>query len=543
MLRDDVPWDAVSPVKDIGAVGANEDEQPKPVEDDDGRSDLYQPSSREGEDAEPGIFELGEEQKRCCMKNLKRLVRDWDKGLLSADEVRQHNIPYRSWCGHCVRGKGRALQHQQNRASREEAGRARPRVSMDYFQLGKKSDDSALPLLAIIDEKSQRVFSVALSGKGVVHQYNTAIVVKLLKCLGLQDAVLKTDTERSLVALRSAAQLRLPGIGFEDAVKGESQTNGPIESAVRRLQAQARTLKSSLESRYGISIGPRHPILCWLVDYCGTLLSRFQRGADGFTPYERSTGKKWRIELPEFGECDWYQPLKGERDRSKLEAKFEPGIYLGIQEGTAMRWIGTAEGVVRTWTIKRKPEEEKWRADELSSFVGLPWQLRPRIDAQPDIDDAGEPPVIEKKKENYVPRGIYIRQDVELEAYGYTEGCDGCERARHGLSHKQHSRVCKERIMAEMSKSDEGKERVRRIKEREERYIVAVQESEERKKRSAEEQVECEKGKSAKSDDPGNVVDAVLGDVSGQVSEGAVRSEVWIQILVQLQVEVEMTLC
>ena len=242
---------------------------------------------------------------------------------------------------------------------------------MDCFQLGKKSDDSALPLLAIVDEKSQRVFSVALPGKGVV-QYNTAIVVKLLKCLGLQDAVLKTDTERSLVALRSAAQLRLPGIGFEDAVKGESQTNGPIESAVGRLQAQARTLKSSLESRYGISIGPRHPILCWLVDYCGTLLSRFQRGADGFTPYERSTGKKWRIELPEFGECVWYQPLKGERDRSKLEAKFEPGIYLGIQEGTAMRWIGTAEGVVRTWTIKRKPEEEKWRADELSSFVGLP---------------------------------------------------------------------------------------------------------------------------------------------------------------------------
>ncbi|CAJ1377485.1 unnamed protein product [Effrenium voratum] len=493
VLRDDVPWDAVSPVKDIGAVGANEDEQPKPVEDDDGRSDLYQPSSREGEDAEPGIFELGEEQGDLPEEMLHEEFEEVGERLgqrspikPTADEVRQHNIshiPYRSWCGHCVRGKGRALQHQQNRASREEAGRARPRVSMDYFQLGKKSDDSALPLLAIIDEKSQRVFSVALPGKGVVHQYNTAIVVKLLKCLGLQDAVLKTDTERSLVALRSAAQLRLPGIGFEDAVKG----------------------------------------------------------ADGFTPYERSTGKKWRIELPEFGECVWYQPLKGERDRSKLEAKFEPGIYLGIQEGTAMRWIGTAEGVVRTWTIKRKPEEEKWRADELSSFVGLPWQLRPRIDAQPDVrralpdvrleidlpevDDAGEPPMIEKKKKNYVPRGIYIRRDVELEAYGYTEGCDGCERARHGLSHKQHSRVCKERIMAEMSKSDEGKERVRRIKEREERYIVAVQESEERKKRSAEEQVECEKGKSAKSDDPGNVVDAVLGDVSGQVSEGAVRNE------------------
>ncbi|CAJ1440802.1 unnamed protein product, partial [Effrenium voratum] len=443
--------DGVYVQKLVVLVGANEDEQPKPVEDDDGRSDLYQPSSREGEDAEPGIFELGEEQGDLPEEMLHEEFEEVGERLgqrspikPTADEVRQHNIshiPYRSWCGHCVRGKGRALQHQQNRASREEAGRARPRVSMDYFQLGKKSDDSALPLLAIIDEKSQRVFSVALPGKGVVHQYNTAIVVKLLKCLGLQDAVLKTDTERSLVALRSAAQLRLPGIGFEDAVKG----------------------------------------------------------ADGFTPYERSTGKKWRIELPEFG------------------------IYLGIQEGTAMRWIGTAEGVVRTWTIKRKPEEEKWIDAQPDVRRALP-DVRLEIDL-PEVDDAGEPPMIEKKKKNYVPRGIYIRRDVELEAYGYTEGCDGCERARHGLSHKQHSRVCKERIMAEMSKSDEGKERVRRIKEREERYIVAVQESEERKKRSAEEQVECEKGKSAKSDDPGNVVDAVLGDVSGQVSEGAVRNE------------------
>ena len=71
-----------------------------------------------------------------------------------------------------------------------------------------------------------------------------------------------------------------PGVGCEDEVKGESQTNEPLESAVGRLQGQARTLKSCLELRYQMSFPPRHPILCWLANYCGTLLSRFQRGPE-----------------------------------------------------------------------------------------------------------------------------------------------------------------------------------------------------------------------------------------------------------------------
>ena len=415
--------------------------------------------------------------------------------------------------------------------------RVRPRVSMDYFYLTKKNpnkEEDALPLLAILDEPSMRMFSVALPSKGVEHQYNVAVVTKLVKYLGRTDAnlaVFKSDTERSLVALRNAVQLRVPGVGCEDAVKGESQTNGPIESAVGRLQGQARTLKSCLESRYQMRFSPRHPILSWLVDYCGTLLSRFQRGPDGFTGYERSTGKRWRIALPEFGECVFYEPVKGERDASKLDAKFEPGIFLGIQEGSGMRWIGTPDGVVRTWTIKRRPDEEKWQKEMVEKFVGLSWQLKPRIGLQADMrnfspadieikvpdvgagdgDELKEVAVEEKKKKKYVPRGIYIRRDVELEAYGYTEGCDGCEAAKHGLSHKQHSRACKERISGEMCKTEEGKKRVEKVRAREEKYMVAVHEKEEAKKRAAAEELKPDKEKMKRQVEADDVVDAVLG--------------------------------
>jgi len=125
---------------------------------------------------------------------------------------------------------------------------------MDYFYLGRKEEpNEALPLLAILDQATQRVFSVSLPMKGLGHQYNAAVVAKLFKILGHQHSVLKTDTERSLVALRTAVQQQLPNLSFEDAIKGESQTNGPIESAVGRLQAQARTLKSALEFNYELA--------------------------------------------------------------------------------------------------------------------------------------------------------------------------------------------------------------------------------------------------------------------------------------------------
>lgn len=452
----------------------------------------------------------------------------------SEEEVRQHNIshvPYRSWCPHCVRGKGRSLVHKNAVSSADDAGRVRPRVSMDYFYLGKKDDvERSLPLLAILDETTQRVFSISMPSKGVEHQYCVAVVVKILKCLGHQHSVLKTDTEPSLVALRNAVQLQISGLGFENATKGESESNGPIESAVGRLQAQARTLKCALEFNYELSLPPRHPVLCWLVDYCGTLLSRFQRGPDGRTAYERSTGKTWKIKLPEFGENVWYQPLKGERAHGKLEPKFELGVFLGIQEGTAMRWVGTPTGVVRTWTIKTLPDDAKWQMDVLNGFIGLPWQLRPapvpdggvprivldkavQIDLPVESPDQQSEAIVVKGKKGYVPRGIYIRKDVELQRYGYTEGCDGCMAARQGLTHRQHNRACRERIAQELLKTEEGRARLERVREKEEKFIVDFQEKEaERGKRAGENVASGAKAKQPRGAVDDSVLDEILGE-------------------------------
>lgn len=147
------------------------------------------------------------------------------------------------------------------------------------------------------------------------------------------------------MALRDAVQVTFPNLRFENATKRESQSNGLIDSMIGMIWKigipSKDPQKSALQERYQLQLDPKHPILPWLVDYSGALLSRFQCGADGRTPYERSVRKPWRIKLPEFGECVLYQPLKGEISGSKLDPRFEDGVYLGIQEGSALKWIGT----------------------------------------------------------------------------------------------------------------------------------------------------------------------------------------------------------
>ena len=294
----------------------------------------------------------------------------------TACEVAEHNLthlPFRAWCRHCVRGKGLTTAHKR---LVDDLGRRVPEVSMDYFYMGDK-DDISLPLLIIRDNKSKRVFTHSLPSKGV-HQYSVAIAARSIKQLGYAQAILKTDTERPIVALRSELIKQMPSLRPEDAIKGESQTNAEAESMVSKMQGQIRTMKDALEFKYGMKLHPRHVILPWLVDFAGAVWSRYQLGPDGRTPYERSTGKKWKQKLPEFGECVFYRPLqeKGGKQR-KLDAKFEDGIFLGIQEGSALKWIGTSEGVLRAWSLKLKPPSDKWDRKQLDAILGLPWGLRP----------------------------------------------------------------------------------------------------------------------------------------------------------------------
>ena len=68
---------------------------------------------------------------------------------------------------------------------------------------------------------------------------------------------------------------------------------------IRRI---IRTIKCHVESSTQEPLSDESPILPWLVEHAGCILSRCQKGREGKTPFERLHGKKPTQEFVPFGE-------------------------------------------------------------------------------------------------------------------------------------------------------------------------------------------------------------------------------------------------
>ena len=57
----------------------------------------------------------------------------------SREQVRAHRLthrPFRSWCPHCIRGKGRSDPHKQS--SQKNVESEIPKIASDYFFVGQR---------------------------------------------------------------------------------------------------------------------------------------------------------------------------------------------------------------------------------------------------------------------------------------------------------------------------------------------------------------------------------------------------------------------
>ena len=119
-----------------------------------------------------------------------------------------------------------------------------------------------------------------------------------------------------------------------------------------------------------------HPIWPWAVMYSVMLINICLVGEDGRTPYERRKGRRFKKELPEFGEC--IRHLKPEsQGKDKAESRWENGVYAGIRAESGELFVMTDEGVIKVRSYCRKPEDERWDKAALEKAVGLPWEPTP----------------------------------------------------------------------------------------------------------------------------------------------------------------------
>ena len=109
--------------------------------------------------------------------------------------------------------------------------------------------------------------------------------------------IFKSDQEPAILALKERI-IEVLGKKYEvlrkESPVGDHQANGEIENAIKELEKQIRVLKIALEQKIPQVLKDDHPLMAWIPEYAGFLLSRFQVAADGKTAYEKLKGKQYR---------------------------------------------------------------------------------------------------------------------------------------------------------------------------------------------------------------------------------------------------------
>ena len=145
------------------------------------------------------VMGLGEDEEEEDV-GMRVPVKMKDPIMPSEDEIEEHNLthlPYRSWCVHCVRGRGEATPHRM--MERDED--AVPELHLDYCFLGKKHEE-AQPVLVARDRDTRMTLSFLVRSKGVSDDLACNRILAFLKEIGRTGKlIIKSDQESSIKVL------------------------------------------------------------------------------------------------------------------------------------------------------------------------------------------------------------------------------------------------------------------------------------------------------------------------------------------------------
>ena len=94
--------------------------------------------------------------------------------LPSQEEIDRHNVthmPYRSWCRHCIMGRGRSAPHKKLDAEKQHVI---PTVSHDYGFIGR-DDKTAMPMLVGKSHRTQWMSAAIVPAKGDDSSYSIKV--------------------------------------------------------------------------------------------------------------------------------------------------------------------------------------------------------------------------------------------------------------------------------------------------------------------------------------------------------------------------------
>ena len=439
------------------------------------------------EDAEE-VEEIEPEEAEAGVRRPEKMA---DPKKPSRAEVEEHyktHLPFRSWCKHCVRGRGVEEPHKKQK---EEVGM--PELHVDFMFMGDEGRDKKLTILVAKERSSKMTLATVLPSKAS-WSFAARRTVAFMREIGCEfgDMTIKSDNEESIKALVSdVVRARAAGgpgrVNVETSKTYSSASNGIVERGIRSVQGMVRVLRSALEDRIGAKIDGEHGIWPWVVEYAAFLLNRGEVGHDGKTAYERCKAKRGKLPGLEFGEKVLWRRKPVGNHLAKLTSLWEDGIFLGVKGSSGEFIVGNKLGVWKTRTMRRRPAEERWNVENLELVGGVPWKA-----SEEDKEDVlrGEVPQAvrmdpeeEKEEEDIVvPRNIYLRKS-DFETHGYSKDCKGCRAVLRGAARTPHTEECRKRMMEALK----GDERVQRAENRMNEFLEKTLEKEDKKRKEQEE--------------------------------------------------------
>ena len=170
-----------------------------------------------------------------------------------------------------------------------------PVVSLDYwFAATRHNQQSQATILTIVDHNSGFVDAISCS-KGS-HEGAVTFVKAFLRQVGHVKCILQSDAEASTTALTRTVAAQLQNVFVRVAARGSHGSQGVIESKIRVVQSQLRTVLGEFENNTKVAVGVHSPIFQWILRHTVFLLNRFSSNSDNISPYEAVLGKTYVVD-------------------------------------------------------------------------------------------------------------------------------------------------------------------------------------------------------------------------------------------------------
>ena len=164
------------------------------------------------------------------------------------------------------------------------------------------------------------------------NEYLVKAVVDFMSGCGLRSR--QTQKWRLLLFKKQVKNSRQSDTRIENSPKGDSQSNGAAENAVREEERMIRTWKMSVEEELNAVVDNKHVLLPWLVMHAGVIITRYKTVHDGKTAYHRIKNKRPSNKMLPFGEkVVWMMPNDNHRCKKLYSIhQFRRGRRVSCQE-------------------------------------------------------------------------------------------------------------------------------------------------------------------------------------------------------------------